>query len=46
MSLHVHVRVRREVTVTAEGEIRERLGCSCGEEWTRTHRLEGDLPSG
>ncbi|MFD9126277.1 hypothetical protein [Kitasatospora sp. NPDC059571] len=45
MAVHVHVRVRREIAVTGEGEIRERIGCSCGEEWTRTHRAADDRPS-
>jgi hypothetical protein len=44
MGTHVHVRVRREIAVTGEGEIRERLGCACGQEWTRTHRAEGGGP--
>ncbi|MGW3044850.1 hypothetical protein ACWC9T_33515 [Kitasatospora sp. NPDC001159] len=44
MSDHVHVRLRRGLAVNDDGELVEQFACRCGEEWTRTHPVEGGQP--
>ncbi|WP_187645381.1 hypothetical protein [Streptomyces sp. TRM49041] len=34
---HVHVRVRRDMAVSDDGELVERYACRCGASWTKTY---------
>ncbi|WP_175439131.1 hypothetical protein [Streptomyces vilmorinianum] len=45
MSQHVHVRVRRGIAVSENGELIEEYDCRCGASWTRTYEGGGPDPS-
>lgn len=44
MSQHVHVRVRRDMAVSDDGELVERYACRCGASWTRTYEAHMQDP--
>jgi hypothetical protein len=44
VSTHVHVRIRVGLDVSDQEELVETLRCRCGEEWTRSFRVEDGEP--
>ncbi|MFI2367630.1 hypothetical protein [Streptomyces sp. NPDC018833] len=38
---HVHVRVRRDMAVSDDGELVEQYACRCGASWTRRYEDPG-----